>query len=188
MVSSNALPEAARPDPLKTLLESPWVHVAVVVLVSAGFESLFVHHSMNLMDEGWPLLAARGLHNGGNLYREVFWASGRELGFESIFPANAGWASPRSLHLGFVERKMDGVVAIVDEARARPELEPIRSVGASSAASLEAVGSVTIEALGRIMHRLSRIEAFDSEDAQEEAGPPSHDQASTRLRGIPPSS
>ena len=82
---------------------------------------------------------------------------------------------------------MDGVVAIVDEARARPELEPIRSVGTSSAASLEAVGLVTIEALDRIMHRLSRIDAFDSEDAQEEAGPRNHEQASTDLPGIPPS-
>ena len=58
---------------MKSLLESPWLHVALVVLVSSGFESLFVHHSMNLLDEGWPLVAARGLHGGGTLYGDVFW-------------------------------------------------------------------------------------------------------------------
>ena len=52
---------------------STWAHVALVALVSICFELLFVHHSINLMDEGWPLYAAMGLHEGGSLYREVFW-------------------------------------------------------------------------------------------------------------------
>ena len=103
------------------------------------------------------------------VYRELFWASGRRLGFESIFPPNADWASPRSLNLGFAERTTDGVVAIVDETRARPELEPIRSVGGGSADSFEAIGLVTIEALGQIVHRLSRIDDFDSGAAMEES-------------------
>jgi hypothetical protein len=119
------------------------------------------------------------------VYREVFWASGRALGFESIFPSGTGWASPRSLHLGFAERTTDGVVAIVDEARARPELEPIRSVGAGSADSLEAIGLVTIEALDRIMHRLSRIDDFDSEDLREESGAGRPEQTSPPRSGDP---
>jgi hypothetical protein len=49
------------------------VHVLLVAAMSAGFESLFVHHSLNVLDEGWPLLAAMGLHEGGALYRDVFW-------------------------------------------------------------------------------------------------------------------
>lgn len=58
---------------MKSLAESPWVHVLLVVATSIGFESLFVHHSLNLLDEGWPLIAAMGLHAGGDLYGEVFW-------------------------------------------------------------------------------------------------------------------
>lgn len=58
---------------MKNWLEAPGVHAALVVAVSIGFESLFVHHSLNLLDEGWPLYAAMGLHEGGSLYREVFW-------------------------------------------------------------------------------------------------------------------
>jgi len=48
-------------------------HVALVVAVSAGFESLFVHHGIAwLFDEGWPLYAALQLHAGGTLYGDVF--------------------------------------------------------------------------------------------------------------------
>jgi hypothetical protein len=54
-------------------LDATWVHVAFVALVSIAFEAQFIHHSINLMDEGWPLHAAMGLHEGGSLYREVFW-------------------------------------------------------------------------------------------------------------------
>lgn len=122
------------------------------------------------------------------VYREVFWSSGRRLGFESIFPLKAGWASPRSLNLGFAERTTDGVVAIVDEARARPELEPIRSVGGDSADSLEAIGLVTIDALGRIMHRLSRIDDFDSGAAPEESATDTPEHATPKPPLIPPSS
>lgn len=58
---------------MKSLLASPWLHVFLVAATSIGFESLFTHHSINLLDEGWPLYAAMGLHRGGSLYREVFW-------------------------------------------------------------------------------------------------------------------
>jgi len=41
--------------------------------VSIGFESLFIHHGLNGMDEGWPLHAAMELLEGKTLYDEVFW-------------------------------------------------------------------------------------------------------------------
>ena len=49
------------------------VHVFIVFCVSAGFESLFVHHGLSAMDEGWPLHAAMELLDGKTLYDEVFW-------------------------------------------------------------------------------------------------------------------
>ncbi len=49
-----------------------WFHVALLVLLSAGYESLFVQHGLNPLDEGWPLYAAMQLHGGGVLYRDVF--------------------------------------------------------------------------------------------------------------------
>jgi len=58
---------------VKSLAHTTWLHVLLVAATSIGFESLFVHHSLNVLDEGWPLLAAMGLHEGGDLYREVFW-------------------------------------------------------------------------------------------------------------------
>jgi hypothetical protein len=44
-----------------------------VLAVSIGFESLFIHHGLSAMDEGWPLHAAMELLDGKTLYDEVFW-------------------------------------------------------------------------------------------------------------------
>lgn len=44
-----------------------------MLVVSAGFEWLFVHQGLSAMDEGWPLHAAMELHDGKTLYDEVFW-------------------------------------------------------------------------------------------------------------------
>jgi hypothetical protein len=49
------------------------VHILSLVVVSATYESLFVHHGIAwLFDEGWPLYAAKRLHEGGVLYRDTF--------------------------------------------------------------------------------------------------------------------
>jgi|GEM_PF-1434530 len=48
-------------------------HVFILLVVSIGFESLFIHHGLNVMDEGWPLHAAMELLDGKALYDEVFW-------------------------------------------------------------------------------------------------------------------
>jgi hypothetical protein len=47
-------------------------HLLVVLAVSVGYESLFLHHGINVIDEGWPLYAAMRLHAGGTLYRDAF--------------------------------------------------------------------------------------------------------------------
>ncbi len=48
-------------------------HLLVILLVSAGFESLFIHYGIGwLFDEGWPLYAAMRLHEGGVLYKDIF--------------------------------------------------------------------------------------------------------------------
>ncbi len=52
------------------------LHIAILLVVSIGFESLFVNHGLSAMDEGWPLHAAMELHDAGSdktLYDEVFW-------------------------------------------------------------------------------------------------------------------
>lgn len=49
-----------------------WWHLALVVVASAGFELVFLHHGINMTDEGWPLYAAMQLHGGGTLYQDVF--------------------------------------------------------------------------------------------------------------------
>lgn len=47
-------------------------HLLVVLAVSVAYESLFLHHGLNVVDEGWPLYAAMQLHAGGTLYQDVF--------------------------------------------------------------------------------------------------------------------
>lgn len=48
-------------------------HVALIVIASGAFESLFIYHGIGwLFDEGWPLYAAMQLHAGGVLYGDVF--------------------------------------------------------------------------------------------------------------------
>lgn len=118
------------------------------------------------------------------VYRETFWASAGDLGFGQVFARDAGWASARSLHLGFRARGMDRVVAIVDEARARAELTPIRQDAGVSADSLAALGRVTGEALERLFHRLGRIDAFRNTGTD----PDIPRQASPQIPEIPPSS
>lgn len=61
-------PTASRPtarDPL-------WWHVALLLAISVLYEWSFLHVGLNLLDEGWPLYVARRLHEGGQLYRDVF--------------------------------------------------------------------------------------------------------------------
>jgi len=51
----------------------PAWHLALVLAVSAAWESLFIRHGINKLDEGWPLYAAMRLHAGGTLYDDGQW-------------------------------------------------------------------------------------------------------------------
>ena len=70
---------------------------------------------------------------------------------------------------------MEPVLALVEETLARPERASELGGEARSPESLASVGRVTIEALDRIMHRLSRIDAFSAGtspfEVPEEASP-----------------
>jgi len=50
---------------------SAW-HLLLLFAVSAGWEWLFLHAGINKLDEGWTLYAAKRLHEGAALYRDVF--------------------------------------------------------------------------------------------------------------------
>jgi hypothetical protein len=47
-------------------------HLALIALLSIGFEWNFLDHGLNQVDEGWPLYAAMRLHQGGSLYQDVY--------------------------------------------------------------------------------------------------------------------
>ena len=46
-------------------------HLLLLFVISAGWEWLFLHAGVNRLDEGWPLYAAKRLHEGATLYRDV---------------------------------------------------------------------------------------------------------------------
>jgi hypothetical protein len=95
-------------------------------------------------------------------FREIFWASAARLGFESMFPPDAEWASPASLQLGFREHSMDRILTLVDVAslpRERGAGTP-GSDGESTARALGSLGRVMVDALGSLMERLEKVDAF----------------------------
>jgi hypothetical protein len=48
-----------------------WWHAGAILVLSVAYESLFVTKGLNLMDEAWPLWAARQVAEGGALYADV---------------------------------------------------------------------------------------------------------------------
>jgi len=46
-------------------------HLLLLLAVSVGWEWLFLHAGINKLDEGWTLYAAKRLHEGAVLYRDV---------------------------------------------------------------------------------------------------------------------
>lgn len=94
-------------------------------------------------------------------FREIFWDRAARLGAESIFPPDADWASPGSLHLGFRERSMDRILALVDVASARGDRGVTEQTsGEAMVRTLDSLGLVTIESLGRLMERFEKVDAF----------------------------
>jgi hypothetical protein len=93
-------------------------------------------------------------------FRSVFWETASDLGFGASFPSDGDWASPESLQLGFRERSMDRVLALVDEAAASADGAAARPGLDASSGSFDSVGIVTVEALSRLMRRLEKVDAF----------------------------
>ena len=67
-----SLPVSPAPDSRQTPRDPLWWQLPLLLAVSAGYEALFVRHGLNLLDEGWPLYAAKRLHEGGVLYGDAF--------------------------------------------------------------------------------------------------------------------
>ena len=64
-----------RPSPLLRFGSGgTWAwHLALLVAVSAVYESYFIRRGLNIRDEGWPVYAAMQMHAGGTLYDDVLW-------------------------------------------------------------------------------------------------------------------
>ena len=98
------------------------------------------------------------------VFRSVFWETAAELGHGAFFPPDAGWSSPQRFQGAFEARGLSQVLALVDETIARAELQA--GLGARSGpqnargVGLGPVGSVTLEALSRLMRRFERVDAF----------------------------
>ncbi len=98
------------------------------------------------------------------VFRSVFWEAAAALGHGASFPSDAGWRSPAGLQGAFRARGLGQVLALVDETTARAEL--LAGPGERERppldppAGLEPVGSVTLEALSRLMRRFERADAF----------------------------
>lgn len=118
------------------------------------------------------------------IYRQMIWESAATLGLADTFPPEGGWASPPSLHLGLEARSMGRVLALVDEARARPELALDLVAHGRDRNALDALGRTAAEGLGRLMHGLARIDAF----APRAAPPATRGQHSPELPENLPSS
>ena len=48
-------------------------HLALLLVLACVYHAAYTRAGLNLMDEGWPLSAARALHLGGTMYDQVFW-------------------------------------------------------------------------------------------------------------------
>ena len=96
-------------------------------------------------------------------FRKLFWQRAAELGADSMFPPDGHWTSPDSLQLGFRERSMDRVLALVHEPVS--EFDPRgpamrRDAGEISLEMFDSVGIVSVEALLTLMRRLEKVDAF----------------------------
>jgi hypothetical protein len=112
------------------------------------------------------LRVARDLRS-HRIHREAFWDSARALGLDDVFVPDEPLSSPEGGHVALLERDWRGVVAIVGASPpALPvddeEADPPRPDAAEDATvtRLDELGTVVLDALGRIAVRLSRIDGF----------------------------
>ncbi len=121
------------------------------------------------------LRVARDLRS-HRMYREEFWGAAARLQHEDAFPPGQPFESPSASHLSFLNRGLRPVVAIVDTSFGGDE--PPGSYANTedddlehcSPQSLEIVGVVTLETLGRLAQRLERIDRFADAPSVEPSG------------------
>ena len=111
-------------------------------------------------------------------HREEFWRAARRLGRGSEFPPAAPYESFVSSHTAFERSGLRRIVVIEDTAFGGDEPPGVHagegdSIEHCSAASLESVGVVALEALETIAKRLAKIDRFArAPTAEAEAEPP----------------
>jgi hypothetical protein len=93
-------------------------------------------------------------------FRKLFWQSAAALEFGSMFPPDGPWASPDSLHLGFRERSMDRVLALIQVEEGSLDPLDVRPMNEASPGMFDAVGVVTVDALSKLMRRFEKVDAF----------------------------
>ena len=93
-------------------------------------------------------------------FRKLFWESAAALEFDSMFPPDGRWASPDSLHLGFRERSMDRVLALIQVEEVNLNPLGARSANQASPGMFDSIGVVTVDALSKLMRRFEKVDAF----------------------------
>ncbi len=106
-----------------------------------------------------PLRIARDLHS-HRAYREVFFESARDLGYEAVFGVDGRYVSGAAGHRAFLARDLRQVVAITGDASDLGRDEGTQETARDAAPGLKVVGEVTLEALDRIARRLQRLDRF----------------------------
>jgi len=93
------------------------------------------------------------------VYREVFWESARDLGATDVFQPNAAFASSQVGHRAVIERGLRRTVLVATVGGPSDTDPPDSSSARARAKIFESVGTVTLDALGRIEARLERIDS-----------------------------
>ncbi len=86
-------------------------------------------------------------------FRRLFWESAAALGLGSMFPPGGDWSAPDSLHLGFRERSMDRVLALV-------HVGGIDDGSENAPRMFDSMGAVSLDALSKLMRRFEKVDAF----------------------------
>lgn len=111
---------------------------------------------------GADLRIARDLAS-HRVYREEFFDAASRAGRESVFPRTQDFESPQASHLAFRSAGLHAVVALVASGSAATGSGASPDQGARAqceAAGLDAVGSVSLDALDAIGRRLAKIDRF----------------------------
>jgi peptidase M28-like protein len=99
-------------------------------------------------------------------FREVFWKSARRLGYTDEFPIARGYETLVGSHTAFHDRSVRAVVAIEDSAFGGDDPPGLYAnsdadtLSHCAPESLAVVGNTSIEAVGSIAKRLSKIDRF----------------------------